>query len=214
MKDFKAAIFDLDGTLADSMYVWEKVDRDFLASRNIPLTADYSEAVKTMFFKSAAEYTIQRYGFTETPQQIIDIWLDMAQNEYRYNVPLKAGILDYLHHLKSEGIALTIATSSLPKLTLPLLEHHGLTHLIDAICYTDEVGKPKSCPDVYLYAAQRVQARPEDCIVFEDIPQGIQSAKSVGMQTVAVYDQYSLSEQPLLKKLADKYIYSFDEMIY
>ncbi len=214
MKDFKAAIFDLDGTLADSMYVWEKVDRDFLTSRNIPFTPDYSAAVKTMFFQSAAEYTIQRYGFTETPQQIIDIWLDMAQNEYRYHVPLKWGVLDYLQSLKSKGISITIATSSLPKLTLPLLEHHRLTHLIDAICYTDEVGKPKSCPDIYLYAAQRVQVLPKDCVVFEDIPQGIQSAKSVGMKTVAVYDQYSLSDQSLLKELADKYIYSFDEMLH
>ena len=88
MTDFKAAIFDLDGTLIDSMYVWEKVDRDFLTERGIEVTDEYTEAVRGMYFESAARYTIARYGFKESIEQIIQIWLNMARYEYENNVRL------------------------------------------------------------------------------------------------------------------------------
>lgn len=213
MQNFKAAIFDLDGTLVDSMYVWEKVDEEFLTSRGIPITPDYTEAIKTMYFRTAAEYTIKRYGFRETPEQIIKIWLDMARDEYSNHVSLKSGAADYLRYLKSCGIATAIATSSDSALTLPVLKHHGILDLFDSICYTHDVGKTKSFPDIYLHTAQKLGTAPDNCIVFEDIPQGIGSAKSVGMKTVAVYDRYSESDIPLLKSLADKFIYTFDEMM-
>ena len=108
---------------------------------------------------------------------------------------------------------MAIATSSCDTLTLPVLKHCNISSYFSSICYTHDVGRTKDFPDVYLLAAERLGVSPSDCMVFEDIPQGIKSAKYAGMKTVAVYDKHSKADQELLKSLADRYIYSFCELV-
>lgn len=213
MKEFKAAIFDLDGTIIDSMYVWSKVDRDFLTERGIEVTDEYTEAVRGMFFETAARYTIRKYGLKESVEQIISIWLNMARYEYEHNVKLKPYVKEYLELLRSKGIKTGLATSSNPYLLEPVLASNNADKLFDTVCYTSQAGRDKSFPDVYLLTAQRLCAEPESCIVFEDIPEGIKGAGLAGMFTVAVYDKASENYSDLLKKTADRYIYSFSEMV-
>ena len=213
MSDIKAAIFDLDGTLVDSMYVWEKVDNDFLTQRGIPVTQEYIDNVRCMFFETAAKYTIETYHLSESVEQIVQIWLNMARHEYEFNVKTKHGVQKYLEYLKSKNIKLGVATSSNPYLTQPVLEHNGLLQYFDTICYTSQVGKDKQFPDIYLYTAKKLRAMPSECVVFEDIAEGIGSAKKAGMQTVAVYDSASENQSDILKEIADKYIFDFSEML-
>ncbi|MGN1457077.1 MAG: HAD family hydrolase [Acutalibacteraceae bacterium] len=213
MSDIKAAIFDLDGTLIDSMYVWEKVDHDFLTQRGIPVTQEYIDNVRCMFFETAAKYTIETYHLSESVEQIVQIWLNMARHEYEFNVKLKQGVYQYLEFLKSKNIKIGIATSSNPYLTEPVLEHNGISGFFDTICYTSQVGKSKEFPDIYLYTAKKLGAKPSECVVFEDIVEGISSAKTAGMKTVAVYDNTSENQADILKKVADKYIFDFSEML-
>lgn len=212
MPEIKAAIFDLDGTLIDSMYVWEKVDIDFLTQRGIPVTKEYTDTVRSMFFETAAKYTINTYNLSESVEQIVQIWLNMAQHEYEFNVKLKKGVYQYLEFLKKNNIKLGIATSSNPYLTNPVLSHNKIADFFDQICYTSQVGKGKDFPDIYLYTAEKLGVSPSECIVFEDIPEGIQSAKQAGMKTVAVYDKSSVFHSETLKNIADKYIFDFSEM--
>ncbi len=212
MTGIKAVIFDLDGTLVDSMYVWNKVDRDFLSQRSIDVTDEYTETVKGMFFETAAKYTIEKYGLKESVEQIVQIWLNMARYEYENNVRLKPYAYEYLKMLKAKGIKIGMATSSNPYLLEPVLKSNGIDGFFDCVCYTSQVGKNKSFPDIYLYTAKKLNAEPEECIVFEDIFDGVSGAKKAGMYTVAVYDEASEKDIELLKKIADKYIYSFSEM--
>ena len=194
MNEIKAIIFDLDGTLIDSMYVWHKIDIDFLAERGLKVPPDYEQAIKTMHFETAAEYTIARFGFKETPQEIMSIWLNMALNEYAHNVRLKDNAEELLKRLKTLSVKIGIATSSKPILAEP-------------------VGVDKRHPDIYLLTAKKLGVKPEECIVFEDIIDGINGAKLAGMKTIAVYDEGSADDVEVLKSIADKYIYSFTELL-
>lgn len=213
MSEYRAAIFDLDGTVIDSMYVWEKVDRDFLTERNIPVTKEYTDAVKGMFFETAAQYTIEKYGLKESVDELVNIWLDMAHYEYENNVRAKPYVYEYLNRLKEQGVKIGMATSSNPYLLESVMKKNGLDKYFDTICYTSEVGKNKEYPDIYLYTANKLGIRPEKCAVFEDIPEGISGAKRAGMYTVAVYDKASEENADILKKSADKFIMGFDEIL-
>ena len=104
--DIKAAIFDLDGTLVDSMYVWKKVDEDFLTARGIPTSEDYTDKMRTMFFETAAAYTKETYKLDESVEEIMQVWLDMAHYEYANNVRAKKGALEFLLSMKEKGIVL------------------------------------------------------------------------------------------------------------
>lgn len=213
MNRIKGAIFDLDGTLIDSMYVWRKIDVDFLAERGFEVPADYEQAIKTMHFETAAEYTISRFNLNESVDEIVSVWLNMAVDEYMHNVKLKDGAKELLEKFKNDNIKIGIATSSKPFLTEPALKNNGVYDYFDAVCCTSQVGKDKRHPDIYLFTAKKLGVRPEECIVFEDIVDGINGAKFAGMKTVAVYDKHSENDSDKLKKLADKYILSFKELL-
>ncbi len=213
MKHFKAAIFDLDGTLIDSMYVWKKVDIDFLAMHGIPVTKEYTEKMRGMFFRTAAEYTRTVYHLSESVEEIVDTWLSMAQCEYAHHVQLKPFAKEYLEFLKQQDVKIGMATSSDPKLLEPVLTNNGVRHYFDRICYTSEVGKNKSHPDIYLYTAEKLGVDKEECMVFEDIPEGIMGANRAKMYTVAVYDEASEEHIPYLKSEADRYIFDFSDML-
>ncbi len=213
ISDKKAAIFDFDGTLADSMYVWSKVDEDFLAQRNIPVTEEYTDKMRGMFFETAAAYTKNTYGLSESVEEIMQIWLDMAHYEYANNVRFKDGAAQYLKLLKNKGYLLGMATSNNPYLLLPCLENNGLDGIFDCICYTSEVGLNKSNPAIYLYTAEKLGVRPENCIVYEDIIEGLESAKSAGMYTVAVYDISNEKYLDRIRNTADKFVKSYNQLL-
>ncbi len=212
--DIKCAIFDLDGTLIDSMGVWESIDIDFLGKRGIsPIPEDYMKTVAPMGFRRTAEYTIERFGLCETPEALIDEWTEMAKERYSNSVPLKPYAGEFLKYLKERGVLLALATATMKYLAVPALKNNKIYDLFDIVTSTDAVNRGKGFPDIYLYAAKQLGVSPESCAVFEDIPDGIRGAKAAGMYSVAVFDSYSADEQETLKALADKYILDFRELM-
>lgn len=209
----KAAIFDLDGTLVDSMYVWRKVDEDFLTARNIPVTDEYTDKMRTMFFETAAAYTKETYSLDESVEEIMQVWLDMAHFEYANCVRTKPGAVAFIRFLREKGMHIGMATSNNPYLLRPCLENNGMHGLFDAVCYTSEVGMNKSNPDIYIYTAEKLGVKPSECIVFEDIPEGIISSSSVGMMTAAVYDPSNEQYVDILKEKSDIFVRSYTKLI-
>lgn len=212
MPDFKAAIFDLDGTLLDSMWVWKKIDIDFLAKRNLAVPDKYVEGICSMSFRETAEYTIDFFGLKEKAEDIMAEWNQMAIDAYSHHVPLKPNVKEYLYYLKEQGIKLGTATALPKELYEPVLRNNRVYDLFDAFTSADEVSRGKESPDIYLLAAKKLKVRPCDCIVFEDILPGIKSIVSAGMQAYGVYDQYSEQDQEQIRKLSKGYIYDFAEM--
>ena len=208
---FKGAIFDLDGTLLDSMDVWERIDIAFLAKHGLAVPEGYMVKICTMSFAEAAAYTVARFNLPEKPEEIVEEWNRMAIDEYSHRVTLKSHALAYLQKLKACGVKLAIATALPKALYEPVLKNNGIYEMFDAITSTDEVGKGKSFPDVFRLAVKKLSLPPRECIVFEDVLQGILSAKEAGLMTYGVYDQYSEALQDDIKKAADGYICCFED---
>lgn len=208
----KAAIFDLDGTLLDSMGVWDQVDIDFLAERGIEVPADYMGKVAAMQFRQIAEYTIARFGLPDTPEALMQEWDDMARVAYSTVVEAKPHAVEYLSYLKRSGAKLAVATSLPPALREPAMKHVGIFDYFDQIVSVDDannVGKDR--PDVFLLAAGRLGVVPEQCTVFEDLLVAMRSAKSVGMRVWAIHDDSSDGDWPDICGLADGVLFDFSE---
>lgn len=213
MKEFKGAIFDLDGTILDSMWVWKQVDINFLGKRGIEVSSDYVKAISSLNLKTAAEYTIQRFSLSDTVEEVMEEWFQMAVKEYAEDVQLKSCAREYLAYLKAKEVKLAIATSSHEGLFLPCLENNKIYEFFDTIVTTMEVKRGKDFPDVYEEAARRLGLKPSECMVFEDIHKGIKAAKEGGFYVVAVEEEHSIDERDEIIKAADKYITDFEEMM-
>ena len=213
LNNIKAAIFDMDGTLIDSMGVWNKIDIDFLQKRGYQVPENLKSNIEHLTFLECAEYFKKNFALGDTLQEIMAEWNEMAENEYAYNIKLKLGVNEYLIFLKSLGIKISIATSNNLSLIEKVLKSNEIYHFFDSITTTDEVIRGKSFPDIYLLAAKKLGVVPKECVVFEDILPAILGAKAAGMKVIGVHDTYSAYQQKDIMKHADKYIFHFHELM-
>lgn len=213
IKNFDGIIFDLDGTLIDSMSVWDYVDIEFFKRRGIEMPPDYKEKIKTMHFVSAAEYTKKAFNLPDSEESIIDEWHSLCIEQYRTTVSLKSGAAKFIEYCRKNGLKTSYATASDDALCKAVLQNNGVLHLFDSKTYVHESGKDKTHPDVYLLAAQKIGVPPSKCLVAEDILIGLKSAKSAGFTVIAVYDESSRGDWNEMCKIADKSIYSFEELL-
>nr|HML46766.1 HAD family phosphatase [Clostridia bacterium] len=181
-----------------------------LGKRGIPVTDEYVKAVTSMGFQEAAEYTVRRYGLAQTVEEIIDEWKRMCRKAYGHSVLLKPYAKETLLRLRRSGIKLGVATALSPDLFVPALERNGVHAWFDAFASLQEVQRGKGFPDIYLLAAQRLDAEPSRCMVFEDILAGILGAKSGGFQTCGVYDESSAHDWEKICAAADRTLVSFE----
>ena len=202
-ENIRAAIFDLDGTLIVSSHVWSDIDRKFLSKRGLEVPEDYFKRISCMNFAEGADYTIERFGLEEKPEDIIAEWFSMARYEYEHNIRMKEGAADYLRQLKSRGIKLGLATASSPLLYEPVLKNNGVFELFDAFASTEEVSRSKLHADVYVFTAGKLGTAVRDCAVFEDVIEGTESAKSAGFFTCACLDEYYSCDHERMRQLAD-----------
>ena len=212
-KQWKGAIFDLDGTLLDSMGVWSQVDIDFLKKRNLAVPEDYMQKIAAMGFPEAARYTIERFGFSDTPEMLVQEWREMAREAYALHVGLKPGAKEYLEKLKSRGIPVAAATSGDTELFEPCLKHNGIYECFDAIVTVSEVKRGKGFPDIYERAAELISVAPADCMVFEDLAAGVKGALDGGFQATGILDDCSRTEWETLRKLTGNLIRDFTELL-
>lgn len=212
LNNIKAAIFDMDGTLIDSMWIWEKIDIEFLKERNLDFPSDLRNAIEHLSFEEVAKYFKRRFNLSEDIDVIMNIWNDMAFNHYKYDVKLKPGAKEYLSFLKSLGIKIALATSNSDKLLEVVLKKNEIYNYFDIIVTTNEVSRGKDFPDIYLLAAEKLNVSPENCIVFEDILPAVMGAKAAGMTVVGVQDAYSDKDKQLIIERADQYIHHYSEL--
>ena len=208
---FKAAIFDLDGTLLNSMDVWKQIDISFLQKRGLPVPADYVTEICSRSFAEAAQYTLDLFKLSEKVEVMVKEWEEMAVYEYAHNVELMPHTLEYILKLKDMGVKLAVATGLPEKLFLPCLENNGVLELFDVCCSTDEVRRGKEYPDIFAFAAQKLDVCPEQCLVFDDVLPAVRSAKQSGMLVCGVYDKYSAHHRTEMEQIADGYLIDFKD---
>lgn len=211
-ENIKAAIFDMDGTLIDSMWVWDKIDEDFLKKRSIPIPQGFKKELDKLDAGQAAKYFKDTFNLKENIREIEKEWFDTALYEYSNNVKLKPGVREFLLLLKSKGIKMALATSNYPILVETSLKKNNIYDFFNTIVTANDVKKNKSFPDIYLLAAKRLNIAPNHCIVFEDILPAIQGAKAGGMTVIGIHDNYSEYERESIIEKSDKYVYNYDEL--
>ncbi|MEA4816638.1 MAG: HAD family phosphatase [Lachnospiraceae bacterium] len=206
----KGVIFDLDGTLIDSMWIWSKVDDELLLKYGCSIDTDYKNTIMSMTFHQGLAYIIKRYGLNKSVAELAEELIEMAYFEYANNTRLKKGAVDFLAGLKARGVKLAMATSSARKMCEAVLNNNNIFRFFEAIVYSDEVGKNKTNPDIYLKAAELIRVSPSDCAVFEDVPFALSGIKAAGMKSIGVYDKYSAEYEEEMKKNYSEYIYEFN----
>lgn len=210
--EFSAVIFDFDGTLVDSMWVWEDIDTRFCESYGLELPPGYHEKITALSFEGTARFFRDELGLDKTVEEIAHEFNELAYYSYGHDVLCKTGARRYLEALKARGVPLAIATSLPWSLLETGLEGNDLAGFFDDIAFCDE-SADKTNPDVYLLAAERLGAEPSSCLVFEDLATGIRSARGAGMTACAVLDPYRHQNVDEMCAVADFHIESYEELL-
>ena len=207
------AIFDMDGTILDSIGVWDKIDHDYLSSRGIEVPEDYARTISSLTSVECAKYSIARFDLKDSVEDLINEWEERALFEYANNLALKDGAKEYIERLKEKNIKIALATSSSKRLYEAALKHTGVYDLFDAFISTDNTKSGKGEPEVYITAAEMLGAAIENCVIFEDVPHAVKGAKKSGAKVCAVYDKRWKEDEEYLQSIADEYIKSFKELL-
>lgn len=213
MGEIGAVLFDLDGTLIDSMWIWEQIDDEFLGAYGLPVPEDLHDEIEGMSFSETAVYFKDRFHLPLSLEKIKRIWNDMAMDKYLHVVSLKPGVQEFLEWLKIREIPAGIATSNSRELVDGVLKARGLEGYFSSVATGCEVNAGKPAPDIYLHVAGTLHVPPAACMVFEDIPAGIRAGKSAGMTVTAVEDDFSAAIREEKKRLADYYIADYRELM-
>ena len=212
-RDKKGAIFDMDGTLMDSMWIWRDIDIEYLGRFGIALPEDLQAKIEGLSFAETAVYFQGHIGITDSIEKIQSDWNDMAIDFYRHRIGMKKGARELLTQMKERGMKIGIATSNSVELTEECLAANGVADLFDTVRTSRDTPRGKPFPDIYLSVADEWGIAPEDLIVFEDIPNGAIAGKRAGMEVIAVADDYALPRREELIRIADHFIEDFTQIL-
>lgn len=213
LQNIEAVIFDIDGTLIDSMGVWKDVDIVFMEKYGLTEPEDFHKGMEGMSYSETADYFLKLFPtLPHTREELEQEWLDMVYDIYTTKMELKPGALAFIQKLHEQGMKLGVATSNARKLAEGVLSHCGVKELFDSIWTSGEAKAGKPNPAVYLKVAEDLGVDPSKCLVFEDVPMGILAGKNAGMKVCAVEDDFSKKQEAEKRTLADYYILSYEDI--
>ncbi len=207
----KGLIFDLDGTLLDSMPAWNQLLDNMLLKRGITPPPDLLDRTKTLGLENATGMVLEEFGLDDDPTEVYQMFQDEMEYQYCNVIPLKAGVQEFLDAMNGV-IPMAIATATSHALVEKVLEHHHLTEYFQSITTVAEVGIGKHNPKVFLTAAEKLGLPANECVVFEDSLTAVRSANIVGFYTVAIHEATNQHEQEALKAEANLYVKDFYEV--
>ena len=209
----QSAIFDMDGTLLDSMHIWNDVGPKTLRSMGIEPAPDLGPRLMLMTFRDGAALCKEEYHLSESVEEIMDLTKGRVRSFYETEVQPKPGVEKFLSLLKMEGVWMYVATNTDRDLVEAALKHTGLDGYFRGILTCAEVGVgKKDSPEIYERAMRRLRGNKKDTVIFEDALHAIRTAKAAGFRVCGVYDPSAEDDQETIKSLSDYYIRSFEEM--
>jgi HAD superfamily hydrolase (TIGR01509 family) len=207
----KGAIFDLDGTILDSMPVWDNAAEMFLNSIGIEAEPGLGKIMFSMSMTEGAEFLRDRYGLDMDADAIITGINHTIEDFYCYQVQLKEGVEQFLKDMKKAGIKMVVATASDRNVVEKALKRLNVMNCFDRIFTCTEIGAGKIRPDIFLAAVEYMGTLPRDTRVFEDALHAIKTAKNAGFRTVGVYDVYSKENMEEIKETCDIFLNKLDD---
>ena len=202
-------IFDMDGTLLDSMEFWQNLGRKYLESKGKSPEDDLEAIIESMTLQESASYFKTKYDLDEDVEAIIKQVLDFIEDKYLNEIPLKKGVKKFLEKVNSQGYKMCILTTSEKSQAVGALKRTGVLDLFDEV-YTDrDFNLSKKDPQIYIKACEKMGESPSDTVVFEDALYAVESAKKTKCVVVGVYDEYSKGDWDKIISIADKAIKNF-----
>ena len=209
----QSAIFDMDGTLLDSMHIWNDVGPKTLRSMGIEPAPDLGPRLMLMTFRDGAALCKEEYHLSESVEEIMDLTKDRVRSFYEQEVQAKPGVEKFLSLLKMEGVWMYVATNTDRDLVEAALKHTGLEGYFRGVMTCAEVGAgKKDSPEIYERCMRRLRSTKKDTVIFEDALHAIETAKAAGFRVCGVYDPSAEADQDAIRDLSDYYIRSFEEM--
>lgn len=210
--DHKFAIFDMDGTLVDSMGYWVSLSREFLENQGVQGDLEpILRRIKPMTMQESATLFIQELGVQGTPESIREDMAKIMEQHYREDVELKPGVLAYLDALQAQGVRMGVASATPAHMIRICLERLGIADRFAFLLSCDEIGEGKRSPTVFLEAAKRLGAKPEETVVYEDAIYAVETAHKAGFYTVGIQDENSLDQWAEICQIADTVITDWGE---
>lgn len=211
-KTVRALLFDMDGSLMDSMWVWKAIDVEYLGRFGTVRPEKLQEAIGGASMYETALFFKERFGIPDPPEKMVDDWNKMAWDKYTHEVYPKPGAVDLLEEAASRGVRCAICSSNSRELVEQVVKSRGMEEYFQCIVTGNEVRHGKPAPDIYLRASQELNIASAACVVFEDIVDGIQAGRSAGMRVVAIADDISSSQEQDKRRLADAYVEDFRDI--
>jgi len=208
----KGAIFDLDGTVLDSMPIWDKAGEMFLHTRGIRAESGLAKMMGCMSMTEGAAFLKERYRLDMDAEAIIAGINHTIEDFYSHQVQLKEGVEQFLKDMQQAGIKIVAATSCDRQVFARALERLNVMDCFDRIFTCTEIGSGKEKPDIYLAAAEHLGTLPVDTWVFEDALYAIKTAKKAGFRTVGVFDAANLENVDEIKRTCDIYMEKLDNI--
>ena len=206
-------IFDMDGTLLDSMGMWDNIDQIYLKQLNLDVPNNLKAEIEHLSFHKTAKYFKERFNISDSVSKIEHDWYTMALSIYKNKKMIKPYVKEFLSIVKSRKIKICLATSNYMETARTALKTNKIYNFFDSISVTDEVEHDKDFPDVFILSSKKLGIPPENCVVFEDSLPAIMSAKSANMKVIAVKDSHSIHSLKSMLKHCDAGISSFKELI-
>lgn len=207
--NIKAAIFDMDGTLVDSLMLWEvvwsSIGEKYLNDKSFVPSYEDDKKVRTLTLNSAMDLIHKNYGFGESGEELVAIVDSIILDFYSNRVELKSGVREFLEECKSKGVKMCIASATAPELIDVALKHCDIGKYFSKVFSCAEIGKGKDEPDIFLQAAEFLGTEPKETWLFEDSLTAVETAAGIGMPVVGIYDRYNFGHD-IMKKIATEYI--------
>lgn len=209
----QSAIFDMDGTLLDSMHIWDHLCCKILREWGYDADEELNNQVLTMTMRDGAEYCRKRFNIPKTTDELIEAMHDRVSDFYHNQVQAKPGVEKFLSLLKMEGVWMYVATNTERSLAEAALKHAGIDQYFRGMLTCAEVGQgKKDGPEIYERAMRRLQSNKRDTVIFEDALHAVRTAKAAGFRVAAIYDLSAEADQDAIRAEADYYFRSFEEL--
>ena len=210
-RDFAYAIFDMDGTLLDSMKYWRNLGRDYLLANGITPPSDLNKRMEAKTLEQAAEYFTSDLGLKKTIPQVLQELDEQMARHYREDVVCKPNAAEYLESLKKRGVKMCVASATPGRLAMPALTRLGLADCFLFFLDTLEAGLSKKNPYIYDLSAARLGGTRENTAVFEDAAYALETAFRAGYYTIGIQDAYAQLPPEQMKLICDEYWTGYPE---